>query len=97
MCSYRDREEVKQVRNDRDCIKQLEAYIIEGELATEEELKAVAKGAKEEVEEAIVSCQTGEELAPSEVYSDVVVGQGDLFVRGPDPFTNSHAPAASAV
>ena len=37
--SYRTREEVAQIRKDRDCIEQLKKLIIENELGTEKEIK----------------------------------------------------------
>ena len=40
-CSYRPAEEVKAVRDKSDPIKLLEAYAIEGNLVTPEELKVI--------------------------------------------------------
>ena len=38
-CSYRSSDEVKAVRKDKDAIKLVEAYALNGQLATAEELK----------------------------------------------------------
>ena len=39
------------------------------------------------MEEAVDFCIKGEELPTPELYTDVYVDQGDLPVRGCDPFT----------
>ena len=48
--SYRDREEVANVRSTRDCIDQLKGRIIEAGFATAEDIKALEKGIRGEVQ-----------------------------------------------
>ena len=52
-------------------------------------MKEVNKEAKAEVKEAIEFCLQGSELPPHELYTHVYVNQGDLLVRGCDPFTTN--------
>ena len=52
-------------------------------------MKEVNKQAKAEVKEAIEFCLQGSELPPHELYTHVYVNQGDLLVRGCDPFTTN--------
>ena len=87
--SYRDASEIKEVRLKRDPITRVEDRALEGNLATEQELKEVNKQAKAEVKEAIEFCLQGSELPPHELYTHVYVNQGDLPVRGCDLFTTN--------
>lgn len=48
--SYRDREEVANVRSTRDCIDQLKGHIIEAGFATAEDIKALEKSIRGEVQ-----------------------------------------------
>ena len=57
-------------------------------------MKEVSKKAKAEVEEAIEFCLQGSELPPQELYTHIYVNQGDLPVRGCDPFTTNQTVAA---
>ena len=41
--SYRSSDEVKSVRKEKDAIKLVEAYALEGQLATADELKVTAQ------------------------------------------------------
>jgi pyruvate dehydrogenase E1 component alpha subunit len=70
---YRTREEVQDVREHRDPIlhaeRDLEALGIK-----EEELKAIDKEIKDVVVEAAKFAEDAPEPAPSELYTDVVVG-----------------------
>ena len=52
-------------------------------------MKEVSKQAKAEVKEAIEFSLQGSELPPHELYTHVYVNQGDLLVRGCDPFTTN--------
>jgi len=78
--SYRTREEVNEMRQKRDPISRLRAFIEQHNLATPEELKEIEKQVKEEVEEAAEFAKTAAEPEPSElftnVYTDLPVNRG---------------------
>ena len=57
-------------------------------------MKEVNKKAKAEVKEAVEFCLQGSELPPQELYTHVFANQGDLLVRGCDPFTTNQTVAA---
>jgi len=87
--SYRKEEEIKEVKKNRDPIKNIKKYALEGNLATEEELKEVSKQVKAEVGEAVEFSLQGSELPPHELYTHIFVDQGDLPVRGCDLYTSN--------
>ena len=55
----------------------------------------LSQSAKAEVKEAVKFAQSGSELPPEELYSDVYQDQVEkqLFIRGCDPFTSNVTPA----
>src|SRR5258708_4751962 len=70
---YRTREEVQDVREHRDPITHLERDLVALGV-TDEELKAIDKEIKDLVVEAAKFAEDAPEPAPSELYTDVLVG-----------------------
>lgn len=70
---YRSKEEVQKMRNDHDPIEQVRQRLIDGGLASEEELKAIDKGIRAIVSEAAEFAQTDPEPEESELWTDITV------------------------
>jgi pyruvate dehydrogenase E1 component alpha subunit len=68
---YRTRDEVQKMREERDAIEQVRKRLLEGELATEDELKAVDKEIKDIVNEAAEFAKESPEPDESELWTDV--------------------------
>ena len=71
---YRTREEVQDVREHRDPIEGLKKALLDNG-CTEEELKAIDKDIRQVVTEAADFAETSPEPAPSELYTDILVGE----------------------
>jgi pyruvate dehydrogenase E1 component alpha subunit len=69
--TYRTREEVKEVRETRDPIDLIKSRITESGVATAEELKAIEKEIRGEVNEALKKAEAGTLPPLEELYSDV--------------------------
>ncbi|MDJ0683433.1 MAG: pyruvate dehydrogenase (acetyl-transferring) E1 component subunit alpha [Alphaproteobacteria bacterium] len=70
---YRSKDEVNEMRSQRDPIESVRKVLLEGGYATEEDLKAVDKEIKAIVAEAADFSQKSPEPDPSELYTDVLV------------------------
>jgi len=70
---YRTREEVEQMRNERDPIEQLKTHLLSAALTDETNLQAIDKRVKEEVAEAVTFSQNSPEPDPQELYTDVII------------------------
>ncbi|TPE48502.1 pyruvate dehydrogenase (acetyl-transferring) E1 component subunit alpha [Amaricoccus solimangrovi] len=68
---YRTREEVQKMREERDPIDHVRDMLVAGELATEDELKAVDRDIKAVVNEAAQFAQDSPEPAEAELWTDV--------------------------
>jgi pyruvate dehydrogenase E1 component alpha subunit len=71
---YRTREEVQEQRDHHDPIEGLKKTLIETG-KTEEELKAIDKAIRADVAQAADFAENSPEPAPSELYTDVLVGE----------------------
>uniref|UniRef100_A0A183D8R9 E1_dh domain-containing protein n=1 Tax=Gongylonema pulchrum TaxID=637853 RepID=A0A183D8R9_9BILA len=80
--SYRTRDEVQEVRKTRDPITGFRDKIIAAELATEDELKAIDKEAKKEVDEAVKVAHTEPALPREGLYCDIYHNTPPQYVRG---------------
>eukprot|EP00475_Leptophrys_vorax_P042095 TRINITY_DN79423_c0_g1_i1.p1 TRINITY_DN79423_c0_g1~~TRINITY_DN79423_c0_g1_i1.p1 ORF type:complete len:188 (-),score=18.27 TRINITY_DN79423_c0_g1_i1:195-737(-) len=58
--SYRQRTEIQTTRRGRDPIERVKRLILQHSVASEEELKAMEKGIKKEVDEAVESCKAAD-------------------------------------
>ncbi|MEO1190961.1 MAG: pyruvate dehydrogenase (acetyl-transferring) E1 component subunit alpha [Pseudomonadota bacterium] len=70
---YRSRDEVQKYRSERDPIETLKARILEAEMMSEEELKAVDREIKDIVADAADFAQTSPEPDPAELWTEVLV------------------------
>lgn len=70
---YRTKEEVEEIKNNRDPLVLLRQYIEAHKLATESQLKAIEKEVKEIVAEATEFAQTSPEPSVDELYTDVLI------------------------
>src|SRR6056297_3875958 len=68
---YRTREEVQKIREQKDAIEHVRQLLLEGEHATEEELKAVDKEIKDIVNEAADFARESPEPDEAELWTDV--------------------------
>ena len=68
---YRSREEVQKVREERDAIDNVRQLLLQGNHATEDDLKAIDKAIKATVNEAAEFSKTSPEPALSELWTDI--------------------------
>jgi pyruvate dehydrogenase E1 component alpha subunit len=70
---YRSKEEVQKMREENDPIEQVKARILNGKLATEDDLKKIDAEIRAVVTEAAEFAQNDPEPDPSELYTDIYV------------------------
>lgn len=86
--SYRKREEIQEVRQKRDPITTFSKRLLEHNVVTQEELKAIDDEVRAEMSEVERRALTDPELDVSELYNDVLVNPDPNFkIRGCDNFT----------
>lgn len=89
--SYRKREEVQEVRQKRDPITTFSKRLIDHQICTPEELKAIDDEVRAEMSQVEQRALSDPELDVSELYNDVYANPGsDHRVRGCDNFTYVH-------
>ncbi|KAM7484293.1 hypothetical protein LguiA_000302 [Lonicera macranthoides] len=71
--TYRTRDEISGVRQERDPIERIRKLILAHELATEKELKEIEKELRKEVDEAIAQAKESPVPDPSELFTNVYV------------------------
>lgn len=86
--SYRSREEVQGVRQQRDPITSFKDKILNADLVTSEELKEIEAKVKKEVDEALKLSKSEPEPPLEELTADIYVNPLEPYVRGTTPFTN---------
>ncbi|CAG9861684.1 unnamed protein product [Phyllotreta striolata] len=69
--SYRTKEEVKKVMDEQDCIKNFTKKMIDKQLVTQEEIKAIDDKIKKDVKECLDKCEKAPEPGIDETYKDV--------------------------
>jgi len=72
---YRSKEEVQKMRAEHDPIDQVKQRLLEGNIMTEEEMKAIDKEIKTIVAAAAQFAQDSAEPAPHELYTDILVAE----------------------
>jgi pyruvate dehydrogenase E1 component alpha subunit len=88
--TYRAREEVAGVRKARDPAERAKRYLLDLELATAAEIKAVEVDARAEVEAAVEAAKAAPFPPREELFKDIYTDQSEsFFIRGSD-FTLSH-------
>ncbi|XP_003391149.1 PREDICTED: pyruvate dehydrogenase E1 component subunit alpha, somatic form, mitochondrial-like, partial [Amphimedon queenslandica] len=85
--SYRKSEEVQQFRKEKDPITTATRYLLQGDLATEEELKEIRKSVQADIKKAVANAISDTELPLEEMYTDIYTSTPEFMVRGCDPFT----------
>lgn len=91
--SYRTRDEVQEVRKTKDPITQLKSFLLEGELATNEELKEIEKECRQIVDEGVDFARTSPELELHEMFNTIYMDMDGARIRGADATTYGiHSP-----
>ena len=81
--TYRTREEIQRIRSTQDPIRGLQRYINEWGLASEEDLKAIDKEAKAEVDTAVEEAKASPFPDEKELWTDIYsAGTEPPFMRG---------------
>lgn len=80
--TYRDREEVQNVRKTSDCIALVKQRIIDGGFATEKELKAVDKEVRAEIAVANDAAKAASAPPAGDMYTDIYWNETPPFIRG---------------
>ncbi|KAG0307051.1 alpha subunit of pyruvate dehydrogenase [Dissophora globulifera] len=89
--SYRSREEIKKVRSNNDPITRLKEQLIELQLASEEDIKAIDKAAHAEVDKAAELAKKDPEPNVDSLWEHVnVKGTEAPFLRGREPSERHH-------
>ena len=85
--SYRTREEVAEIRAQRDCIENLKARILQAEFATPAELKEIDREIKEFVDVETNKAKAAPQPEISELYENIYSGKPPAFIRSPEVST----------
>ncbi|KAJ3352440.1 Pyruvate dehydrogenase E1 component subunit alpha, somatic form, mitochondrial [Entophlyctis luteolus] len=86
--TYRTREEIQNMRSTRDCINGLKTRLLEAGVATEDDLKAIEKEARVEIDAAVAEAKASPE-PPVDVLNVDIYAPGTYapeLVRGCEPF-----------
>lgn len=85
---YRTRDEIQNVRRTQDPIASLKERILDTNLGSTDDLKAIDQDIKTEIEEAVKRAQEDKELPLDELYKDIYSGgMKGHPIRGCDPMT----------
>ncbi|KAH9173502.1 pyruvate dehydrogenase e1 component alpha subunit [Lactarius sanguifluus] len=76
--TYRTREEVQRMRSTQDPIRGLQRYLEEWGVATDVELKAIDKAAKEEIDKAVEQAKASPEPRAEDLWTDI-------YYKGTEP------------
>lgn len=71
--TYRTRDEISGVRQERDPIERIRKLVLSLDLATEKELKDIEKEVRKEVDDAIAQAKESPMPDPSELFTNVYV------------------------
>lgn len=85
--SYRTREEIQEVRQQRDPITSFKDKILNADLVSSDELKQIDNEIKKEIDEAVKLAKTDSEIPLDELTADVYVENYEPYIRGTTPFT----------
>ncbi|ORX95685.1 hypothetical protein K493DRAFT_282611 [Basidiobolus meristosporus CBS 931.73] len=81
--TYRTREEIQHMRSTRDPITGLRARLVENGIATEEELKAIEKEARKEVDVEVAAAKASPEPPVEDLWTNIYAeGSEPKFLRG---------------
>jgi len=79
--TYRTRDEVSSIRSARDPVALVKSWLIDHELCTADEVKAIEKGVRTTVDAAVEFAKAAPTPPPAELYRDIYYQQGDLKPR----------------
>eukprot|EP01018_Ginkgo_biloba_P022804 Gb_33443 [translate_table: standard] len=82
--TYRTRDEISGVRQERDPIERVRKLILAHEIATADELKVLEKGARKQVDDAVAQAKESPMPDLSELFSHVYVKGLGAEAFGPD-------------
>jgi len=85
--SYRTRDEIQDVRKNKDPISGLKTDLLEWELVTEAELKEIDQAVRAEIESATEYALSTPELEPEDMYNQIYNGMEGVRIRGADAMT----------
>ncbi|XP_022081697.1 pyruvate dehydrogenase E1 component subunit alpha, mitochondrial-like isoform X2 [Acanthaster planci] len=85
--SYRTRDEVQEIRQQRDPITNFKDRITTSGLATAQELKEIDVGVRAEIDAAVEHAKNDAELPVAETFTDIYSNTPPFMVRGCDPFS----------
>ncbi|OIV94539.1 hypothetical protein TanjilG_25601 [Lupinus angustifolius] len=71
--TYRTRDEISGVRQERDSIERIKKLLLSHEIATEKELKDTEKEVRKEVDEAIAKAKESQMPDPSDLFTNIYV------------------------
>jgi len=80
--TYRDREEVQNVRKTSDCIALVKKHILDNGFATEKELKAIDKEVRADIKAANDRAKAASFPAAEELYTEIYWNETPPFIRG---------------
>ncbi|CAE7058924.1 unnamed protein product, partial [Rhizoctonia solani] len=81
--TYRTREEIQRMRSTQDPIKGLQKYLEDWGVASEEDLKAIDKEAKAEVDKAVEEAKESPEPDLKDLWTDIYFkGTEPPYMRG---------------
>ncbi|KAI9021310.1 mitochondrial pyruvate dehydrogenase E1 component beta subunit [Hyaloraphidium curvatum] len=84
--TYRSREEIQYMRSTNDPIRGLQKRLLEGNIASEEEMKAIEARVRKEVDQQLEEAKQSPEPPMSELFADVYTkGKEIPVMRGCDP------------
>ena len=82
--SYRPRDEVSDMRAQRDPIERVKQLLIKHEIATEAELKKIDKEIRAEVDKSAEFAKESKELPYERLFTEIYKGEAPPFIRLPD-------------
>ena len=83
--TYRNRDEVSGVRKTRDPVERVKRYLLDLELATESELKAIEAECRKEVEAAVEGAKAAAQPEQALLYQDIYSDQSaEFYIRACD-------------
>lgn len=88
--SYRTREEIQEVRQKRDPITSFKERILEHELLTPDEVKAIDTKVRKEVDEATNIAKSDKEIPLEELWTDVYASNLEPKIRNVQGYTINH-------
>jgi len=87
--TYRNRDEVAGVRKTRDPVERAKRYLLDLELATAAEIKAIEAEVRAEVEAAVEGAKAAPQPPRDILFEEIYTDQSkDFFIRGCDMTVN---------